>query len=400
MSETAANPFRPGAGHSPPFLAGRDHEKEEFRRLLGQGPILTNLVLTGLRGTGKTVLLEELKPIAQKGGWLWIGTELSESSCVTEEHLAVRLITDLAVITSGVVVGNEESSKVGFMRHPERVSHKLDYEMLRWIYDQTPGLVADKLKHVLEIVWQVLAKDHHKGLVIAYDEAQTLSDHRAKEEYPLALLLDVFQSLQKRGVRILLLLTGLPTLFPKLVESRTFAERMFRVLVLDRLNERESREAILRPLETSEWTFEGKSVNLIVEASGGYPYFIQYICRDVYDLFAAGVNTVPIEEILMKLDSDFFYGRWARASDRQRDLLRVIASLEDCDAEFTVLEIVEAARAMAAEGRLGKPFGSSHVNQMLASMCSNGLVYKNRHGRYSFAVPLFGAFVRRQQHIA
>src|SRR5579864_7726861 len=84
------NPFKPGAGHMPPYLAGREHETGEFRKLLQQDVILNNLVLTGLRGIGKTVLLEIFKPIAIQEGWLWAGTDLSESTSVSEENLALR----------------------------------------------------------------------------------------------------------------------------------------------------------------------------------------------------------------------------------------------------------------------------------------------------------------------
>ena len=72
-----SNPFRPGAGHMPPYLAGRQGEIDEFRKLLRQEAVLENMVLTGLRGVGKTVLLETLKPIALNSGWLWVGTDLS-----------------------------------------------------------------------------------------------------------------------------------------------------------------------------------------------------------------------------------------------------------------------------------------------------------------------------------
>src|SRR4051812_13738928 len=87
------NPFRPGAGHMPPYLAGREQEKNDFERLLKQETILENLVLTGLRGLGKTVLLETFKPLAIQSGWLWAGTDLSESTSITEENLAIRLLT-------------------------------------------------------------------------------------------------------------------------------------------------------------------------------------------------------------------------------------------------------------------------------------------------------------------
>ena len=74
------NPFRPGAGHMPPYLAGRQKEKEEFLRMLDQELVLNNLVLTGLRGVGKTVLLDTLKPLAIQRQWLWVGADLSEMS--------------------------------------------------------------------------------------------------------------------------------------------------------------------------------------------------------------------------------------------------------------------------------------------------------------------------------
>ena len=130
--------------------------------------------------------------------------------------------------------------------------------------------------------------------------------------------------------------------------------------------------------------------------SGGYPYFIQFICREVYDAFIQLIDRseqtwVPVTEIEQKLDTDFFAGRWARATDRQRELLSAIAQLDNCDEEFTVQEVVEASKRV-----LDKPFSSSHVNQMLVTLASQGLVYKNRHGKYSFAVPLLGRFIRRQ----
>ena len=105
-----ANPFRPGAGHMPPYLAGRQKEKEEFLRLLDQEVVLENLVLTGLRGVGKTVLLDTFKPLAIERGWLWVGTDLSESTSISETRVAIRLMTDLAPLTSSVVRGKHTIS--------------------------------------------------------------------------------------------------------------------------------------------------------------------------------------------------------------------------------------------------------------------------------------------------
>ena len=396
------NPFRPGAGHMPPYLAGREAESQEFRSLLSQDTILENMVLTGLRGVGKTVLLETFKPLAIQQGWLWTGTDLSEATSISEENLAIRIMTDLAIVTSAIRVPGEELRAVGFARSRTREIRPLDFSTLVEIYNTTPGLGTDKLKAILEFVHRCLSQQNKRGVIFAYDEAQNLADHAAAKQFPLSLLLDTFQSIQRRDIPFMLVLTGLPTLFHKLVEARTFAERMFHVVFLDRLIKPDSRDAILKPIQSTRCpiTFTNESVDAIIDMSGGYPYFIQFICREVFDLFIQKVDTgekaaVPQEAIRRKLDSDFFAGRWARATDRQRELLMVIAHLPNCDSEFTLQEVVEVSRE-----RLKKPFSSSHVNQLLVSLSDAGLVYKNRHGKYSFAVPLLGGFILRQQEVA
>lgn len=383
----------------PPYLAGREHEQAELERLLEQEVILENMVLTGLRGVGKTVLLDTFKPIAISRGWLWVGTDLSESTSVTEGNLALRLMADLAVVSSSLLLTTRHSKQVGFGRGVVEQPIPLDFPHLLSIYERTPGLVADKVKHVLETVWDRLRHTDKRGLVFAYDEAQNLADYPAKDHYPLSLLLDVFQSIQKKGIPFMLVLTGLPTLFPKLVEARTFAERMFRVVTLTKLSREDSREAVVKPIEDADCPvrFGPSAVDTICEQSGGYPYFIQFICREVYDVFiqqtSAGQRPqVPMEAITRKLDTNFFAGRWARATDRQRELLLVMAGIGKPEGEFTVQEIVQQSGQVLAKG-----FSGSHANQMLASLCEAGLVYKNRHGRYSFAVPLFDRFIGRQQ---
>ncbi len=403
MSTMAApllsNPFRPGAGHMPPYLAGREHEKEEFQKLLAQDLILENLVLTGLRGLGKTVLLETFKPMAMASGWLWAGTDLSESTSISEENLALRILTDLSVVTSSMVISSEEHMPIGLLATPQKVERSLNFQTLADSYDNAHGLVADKLKEVLELVWRHLPHSGKRGLIFAYDEAQNLADHSVRNQFPLSLLLDVFQSIQRKGIPFMLALTGLPTLFPKLVQARTFAERMFRVVSLGPLTEEETAKAIAKPTEGHPVQFSPESIHLVWSTTAGYPYFVQYVCRETYDVWVQSVNAgnqppmIPNEEITRKLDTDFFAGRWARATDRQRQLLAIIARLPNCDREFTVQEIIENSANMKQD----KAFTSSHVNQMLANLADAGLVYKNRHGKYSFAVPLLGQFIERQK---
>ncbi len=392
------NPYRPGAGHMPPYLAGRESEYAEFDRLLEQDEILENLVLTGLRGVGKTVLLETFKPRAIQEGWLWATADLSESASISETALAERLLADLALIASTATVAEPSPDpQVGFAASPERREVPLSHEVLVGVYEGTPGLTADKIKATLEFAWEHLRQRGSHRVIFAYDEAQNLSDHANKDQFPLSVLLDVFQSIQKKGIPFMLVLGGLPTLFPKLVDARTYAERMFRVMTLTKLSDGESREAILRPTEVADSPVKltSESVAVIVRESAGYPYFIQFICREVYDVFIRQhaeeeKKFVPVEAIQRKLDADFFAGRWARITDRQRELLWVVAQLDRPDEEFTILELTEKAKRL-----LPKAFSPSHANQMLASLAERGMIYKNRLGKYSFAVPLLGRFIVR-----
>jgi hypothetical protein len=391
--ECFVNPFKPGAGSMPPYLAGRKQEEREFRNLLKQDHVLRNMILSGLRGVGKTVFLETLRPIAIQEKWAWVGTDLSESASISEENLVIRILTDLAVFTAGLTV-EVPIHPIGFDLNPATAPTMLNHVALQGLYANTPGLPSDKLKGVLERVWQAMASQDRKGIVFAYDEAQNLADHAAKEQFPLSLLLDVFQSIQRKGVRFLLLLTGLPTLFGQLVEARTYSERMFHTIFLGNLSREESRDAIVVPTESDDcpFAFKDESVETVVSETDGYPYFIQFICREVYDLWLQGrEGKIPTEEITAKLDVDFFSGRWAKVTDRQRDLLGIIAALDNCDEEFTVQEIVKESKSQRI-----KSFTPSHVNQMLSALQKAGLVYKNRYGKYSFAVPLLSRFIRRQ----
>jgi hypothetical protein len=395
--ELFANPYKPGAGHMPPFLAGRDDELKNFMNLLDQRTVIENCLVTGLRGVGKSVFLDTLKPRVLDRSWLWVGSNLSESTSINEHVVCERILTDLASVTSNISFEQPTGKVTGFSQSEEYKEVTVTYETLRQLFDSTPGLMIDKLKATLEFVWSLVKETKYLGIVFAYDEAQTMSDHSKKEQYPLALLLDTFQSIQTKGFPYLLVLAGLPTLFPKLVQSRTYSERMFKVMPLDRLRPEESRDAILEPIKRCPIKFLPAAVDLIVAESGGYPYFIQFMCKEFFDIYLQrakanpdSVGTIFLTDIVRKLDRDFFSPRYEQLTDRQRDLMAIICSLSSADEEFTGQEIVGAAKEAHDE------FSSSHVNQLLKAMIQSGFIYRNRHGKYSFAVPLWASFVKRR----
>lgn len=399
-SHVPLNPFRPGAGQQPIYLSGRTKEQDTFRQMLRQNPVSQNAIVTGLRGVGKTVLLETLKPIAQDEKWLWTGNDLSESTSLTEERIARRLVVDLSTLLGPRIVLTRQTEAFGFNPSKLDTSRPLAFDDLWGIFESTPGLILDKLQAVFGTVDDLIRDQPIRGIVFAYDEAQNLADHAAVREFPLSLILDLFSYIQRRGFAksYLLVLTGLPTLFPKLNEARTYTERMFHVMMLDRLNEEDARKAIVEPLKItkSSLQFSKETIDRIVKNSGGYPYFIQFMGKEVFDAWIGKITKgeVPMaqmDEILEKLDQDFFAPRWVRATDRQQQFMKVIATLPNSEEEFAVPEIAKASREILKSG-----FTPSHAVQILQALAERGLIYRNRRGAYCFAVPLLSRFIERQ----
>lgn len=395
--EIFENPFRPGAGQKPPFLAGRESEQLEFLNLIKEKPVFQNLIIKGRRGVGKTSLLDSLKPLALASGWLWAGTDLSESASISERNLSNRIITDISSVTSSFPAVEIDSKEAGFLSNKDKTIVTANYQYLSYIYENTPGLSSDKLKCVLETVWDIV-KLKTTGIILAYDEAQILKDQKEDKEFPLSLLLEVVQYLQRKEIPYLLILSGLPTLLPNLVETRTYAERMFHVLSIDRLNKDESEQAIRRPINDSKCpvTFSDNAIQEIINYSGGYAYFIQFLCKEVFDSYILQIKigiphpAIFLEEIVRKLDNNFYAGRWAKVPERQRDLMKVISKLNTAEDEFTAQDILEKSK------QVNENFSASSITQMLNKLVDHELVYKNRHGIYSFAVPMLSGFINRQ----
>ncbi len=395
------NPYTPGAGYTPPHLAGREQEIEKFKKILEQDKILKNPIFTGLRGVGKTVLLTEIGPIAKEYNWVWVGKELAESVFVSEETIVMRLLADLSFFTS--TQGHKIKKKqMGLGNETKEVIEKFNLAFLTNFFQEQPGLLSDKIQATFEYVWPLLEQSGKKGIIFAYDEAQIVTDQREKDQYPLSMMLGLFQSLQKKGMRYMLLLSGLPSLYPKLVEARTYAERMFAVHSLGNLSKWDSKDAIEIPLVNKKLQFTLDSVNKIISLSGGYPYFIQFMCRECFDHFKLQMElnpgrepSVPIGLIMANLDSSFFAGRWAGIPERQKEFLFIISIINKLEEQFTFSQIQVSSDTNSAKCGI-KPFNRGDIAQTLARLTERTILYKVSHGKYSFAIPMFSDFIQRQ----
>src|SRR5262245_29067660 len=221
------NPYRPGAGHMPPFMAGRIDEQEHFKRVLRESSPTANFLITGLRGFGKTVLLDCMRQMAHQHGWIWVGNDLSESSSLSEERLSLRILTDLAQALTDMLLqqGNGSPTEAAASVQPAASADNFGreqqaFDALKGIYENSPGLPSDRLKAAVTRAASLAARARSSGIILAYDEAQCLTDHAGRDEFPLSMLVETIGSLQKRPtlVPILLVLCGLPQVQDALVE--------------------------------------------------------------------------------------------------------------------------------------------------------------------------------------
>ena len=328
----------------------------------------------------------------------------SESASLSEERLAMRILTDLSEGLAPYLSGPSGDRPAGLGERLASISdHGQDtphtFEALRNMYEQAPGLPSDKLRHILVRLGSLINRAKARGIVFAYDEAQCLCDHAERDQFPMSMLIETIASLQKKeGVaQSLLVLCGLPQVFNALTETRTYTERMFHVVKLDRLKRDDAHTAFMTPLQglMPPLFASPELVDKVVDLTGGYPYLIQFFGKELVDELlknggVLGADKFPTETSLDRLDSGLFAARWNRTTDKQRDVLKLIASRPlNGSADFSAQEIA-ALRPEDAE------LSNGRATQTLQALCERGLLYRTRYGRYAFTVPMSEMMILRR----
>jgi hypothetical protein len=385
-TEQLANPFRPGNGVRPPFLAGRDGLLAEFDAFVAEQPLHPNWTLTGLRGTGKTVLLAEFAARAEHAGWVTLHREVGErhrddgrlADAIEEDVDALlRRISPLAAVGQAVEEGVRQL-------RPRRISiGDLGYEPA---YDERPAESADRMRVCLsELDAHVVGSDR-VGALLLYDEAHLLADDKARDRYPLSSLLAAIGQAQRAEPRVRFVLCGLPTLSLNLKRARTYAERMFRHVVVGNLDRGDAWDALALPLTAAGRSFSLDVVADIVEATAGYPYFLQffgaYLCRSVATADVSIGDYRALEPALLhELDLAFFEDRFEGASPTEQ----------------RVLEAMGRSHGQVQIGALRRQLADlSGLDLLVRRLIDRGLVYRAGRGAYDFALPLFRDYLRRR----
>jgi hypothetical protein len=388
QDEQLANPFRPGNGVRPPYLAGRDALLREFDRFLGEThPPHPNWTLTGIRGTGKTVLLGEFAGHGEAAGWLCVERELGDRHRDEERLIeAVQGDCDALIRRCDALAGVGQAVERGlrFLRPRRVVVGEIGVEPA---YETEALEPAEALGAALSELSSAIAEAGRPGALLLYDEAHLLADDRRREQYPLSSLLAALGRVQREAPRIRIVLCGLPTLTLNLKRARTYAERMFRHVVVANLERGDAWDALGIPLAGSGRTFALDLIGDIVEQTDGYPYFLQFfggfLCSRVPKTTVERADYQQLEPTLLhELDLAFFEDRYAVAGAVGRQVLDVMAQ---------VSEGVTALALRRALPELG------NVDEHIRRLVDRGLIYRPSRGRYDFALPLFRAYLRRHE---
>lgn len=393
MMDPVRNPFAPGAGQRPPELAGRDKELKAFEVVLervARGRPERSLVLTGLRGVGKTVLLGELRSMAVKRGWGAGKVEARPDADLRRPLSAAlhRAVRDLAVrhrapdrveFVLGVLKAFALRAAPDGAKLRERWQPGIDVPAAQGRADS--GDIEIDLVELFTDVAE-LAQDVGTGVALLIDEMQDLLPD------DVSALCAACHELSQSGAPLVVVGAGLPHLPAVLSASKSYSERLFRYVRIDRLEEDDAQQAILAPVAREDADITSDALTALFSASGGYPYFIQAYGKAAWD--AAPSDPITVEDVGVaapeaeaELAVGFFGSRYERATPAEREYLRAIAALTEGRDEG-----VSTADIAVFLGR--KP---SSLSPARDSLIKKGLVYSAERGLIAFTVPHFGRFL-------
>lgn len=383
------NPFNPGAGSRPPLLAGRDEQLEAIDvaiRRLSIGRFERSIILKGLRGVGKTVLLSEFGRNAEREQWIHDHVEATEKTrlAATMATLSRRVLTELSlkervkerarwalgVVRSFVKVhvpaGEAGSLTIDFEAQPGRAdSGQLDVDLSGLLIEmgETAALAGT-------------------GTFITIDEMQYL----AKDE--LSPLIVALHRICQRGLPVLIAGAGLPSLPGLAGEARSYAERLFAYADIGSLAPDDARKALVQPAEDEGARWSEAALERVVVCTEGYPYFLQEFGKQAWNIAdGPSIELADVEAVLPLVEDDldrgFFRARIDKTTDAEREYLKAMANLGGPGP----YKSGDVSRSMGKETTQTAPVRDSLIKR--------GLCYAPRHGEIAFTVPMFDAFVRR-----
>jgi hypothetical protein len=382
------NPYAPGAGTKPPALVGRDEQIEAFDILLERlerGYTAQSEIITGLRGVGKTVLLDVFRDTAEARDWATVEWEVEKnapfaSKMAAQVRRALLQLAPKARWTERALRAAAILKSFTLTFSPDGgMTAGLDVDALAGAADS--GALSEDLSDLFVAVGDAAA-EHGVGVVFLLDEIQFL------KPTDLEALIVALHKCARRSLPITLVGAGLPQI-PRLTgEAKSYSERLFRFVTIGRLDpETDARDALILPARDLGVELEPAAVDLVVEYTQGYPYFLQEYGRIIWD--EASASPVSLDEVASllplieaKLDESFFRVRAERTTELELRYLYAMARLGP-----------EAHRASEVARGVGRTV--EQAGPIRSRLIDKGLLYTPGHGLAAFTVPQFDRYMLR-----
>lgn len=383
------NPYTPNAGEKPDVLVGRDELFTAFEILLQRtmrGRSARSMIVTGLRGVGKTVLLDRFRELALGHGWSVLEMEVDKFDDGTfRQELALRLriaLLDLSPRSRWTERFKRASAALSAFSvkfdTSGQPSFSLNVSAIEGLADHA-NLSLDLTDVFLEV--GAAAQEKRTGLILLFDEIQFLS----REQFS-ALIMALHKTVQRK-LPIVLVGAGLPQLPELAGDAKSYSERLFTFPEIGNLNDEHAKEALQGPALLENVRFAPDALALAVEVTAGYPYFIQELGWAAWNIAATNPISkedidLAIERYQTQLDASFFRVRFERTSAKQAAYLRAMAEL---------------GAGMHSSGDIAEVLGkdSTQVGNIRAELIELGLIYAPQRGYAAFTVPHFEKFMRR-----
>src|ERR1700735_3154543 len=393
MVDPIRNPYAPGAGQRPPELAGRDREIRQFEVVLervARSRPERSMVLTGLRGVGKTVMLNTFRSMALQRLWGTGKLEARPDQSIRRPvasalHMAVRelaprhrapdRVDDFLSVLKAFALRDPKAPKGTTVS----AQFGIDVPAIRGRADS--GDLEVDLTELFADAASVAA-DLGVGIALFVDEMQDIP------AADISALCAACHELSQSNGPLIVVGAGLPHLPSVLSASKSYSERLFRYVAIDRLDRQSADIALLPPARREGADFELAALDALYAAADGYPYFVQAYGKVTWDVAAASPVTAGDVSVAGpvaagELAVGFFGSRYERATPAEREYMRAMALLGD--------EPVQTAQVAEELGR--KP---SSVSPARDALIKKGLIYSSERGLIAFTVPHFGRFLRAQ----
>lgn len=379
------NPYRPGAGLMPVYIAGRDEDIQNVSQMFDAltMDIPTQLIIfSGLRGVGKTVLINKLQSIAEEKGIFCKHIEIEErndfiSQIAECSQAFLRTVSAKEKFKHLIQKPLEAIKSLVVSFNPEDNSFSLSMQD-RELY------VSNNLTQTLTEVFSTIGETAQKTeipICFFIDEIQYMKQNQ------LGSLIAALHRANQLGYPIMIIGAGLPKIYKMLSDEKSYSERLFMYKKIDSLTDEQSEKAIEEPAKKFNIIYAHEATNKIVEITKGYPFFIQQLCKIVYDKTNKDVIELSdvencIDEFLSSLDERFFKSRYERCAESDKKF--IFAMVECGELPCTISNVAH---------NLNKTVGS--ISTTRAQLISKGIIYPVRYKELDFTVPEFSGYIQR-----